>query len=76
MVKTIIASFDGYPSAVKVVRKLTAEGYMSHDIGIVASDVAKDFRTSDAMVAEGSDAPHGRMRSDGRGGRWCGGGNC
>ena len=38
MVKTIVASFDGYPAARKVARALMEDGYMSRDIGIVASD--------------------------------------
>lgn len=46
MVKTIVASFDGYPTARRVVRRLMDDGYMSRDIGIVASNVAGDDRVA------------------------------
>ena len=48
MVKTIVGSFDGYPTARRVVRELMDDGYMSRDIGIVASNVAGDYRAVDA----------------------------
>ena len=40
MVKTIVGSFDGYPSARRVVRELKDDGYMARDIGIMASDIS------------------------------------
>ena len=46
MVKTIVASFDGYPTARRVVRRLMDDGYMSRDIGIVASNVSGDYRVA------------------------------
>ena len=46
MVKTIVASFDGYPTARRVVRELMDDGYMSRDIGIVASNVSGDYRVA------------------------------
>jgi len=49
VVKTIVASFDGYPAARKVARALMEDGYMSRDIGIVASDAAGDYRVAGAL---------------------------
>ena len=48
MVKTIVGSFDGYPTARRVVRELMDDGYMSRDIGIMASNVSGDYRAVDA----------------------------
>ena len=42
MIKTIIASFDGYPAAQQAMRDLMDNGYMACDIGIVASNSQKD----------------------------------
>lgn len=47
MVKTIVASFDGYPTARRVVRQLMDDGFMSRDIGIVAGDATGDYRATD-----------------------------
>ena len=44
MVKTIVGSFDSYPTARRVARALMDEGYMSRDIGIMASNAAGDYR--------------------------------
>ena len=52
MVKTIVGSFDSYPTARRVARQLIDEGYMSRDIGIMASDVAGDYRASESDVKE------------------------
>ena len=55
MVKTIVASVDGYPAARRVVRQLMDDGYMSRDIGIMASNVSGDYR---AASAEEKDSAH------------------
>jgi uncharacterized membrane protein len=55
VVKTIVASFDGYPTARRVVRQLMDDGYMSRDIGIMASNVSGDYR---AASAEEKDSAH------------------
>jgi hypothetical protein len=47
VVKTIVGSFDAYPTARRVARELMDEGYMSPDIGIMASNVAGDYRATD-----------------------------
>jgi uncharacterized membrane protein len=47
VVKTIVASFDGYHPAQKVVLELINDGFMSRDIGIVASNVSGDYRSDD-----------------------------
>ena len=52
MVKTIVASFDGYPTARRVVRELMDDGYMSRDIGIMASNVSGDYRAHDGENTE------------------------
>lgn len=52
MVKTIVGSFDGYPAARRVARELMDDGYMSRDIGIMASNVAGDYRTHDVETKE------------------------
>ena len=52
MVKTIVGSFDGYPTARKVVRELMDDGYMARDIGIMASNVSGDHRATDADEAK------------------------
>src|SRR6185369_12441533 len=44
VVKTIVGSFDSYPTARRVARALMDEGYMSRDIGIMASNAAGDYR--------------------------------
>jgi uncharacterized membrane protein len=49
VIKTIVASFDGYPTARQVVRELMDDGYMSRDIGIVASNVSGDDRVAGAL---------------------------
>jgi hypothetical protein len=49
VVKTIVASFDAYPTARRVVRELMDDGYMSRDIGIVASNVAGDYRVAEDL---------------------------
>ena len=52
MVKTIVASFDGYPTARRVVRELMDDGYMSRDIGIVASNVSGDYRVAGELESK------------------------
>jgi len=52
VVKTIVASFDGYSTARRVVRELMDDGYMSRDIGIMASNVAGDYRAIDAEAKD------------------------
>jgi len=52
VVKTIVGSFDAYPTARRVARELIDEGYMSRDIGIMASDVSGEYR------ADGADKEH------------------
>ena len=47
--QTIVASFDGYPTARRVVRELMDDGYMSRDIGVVASNVSGDYRVAGAL---------------------------
>jgi len=47
VVKTIVASFDSYPTAQRVARALMDEGYMSRDIGLMASNAAGDYRGTD-----------------------------
>ena len=44
MVKTIVASFDGYETAQKVVQKLLDDGFMSRDISILASNISGVYR--------------------------------
>ena len=56
MVKTIVGSFDSYRTARRVVRDLTDDGYMSRDIGIIASNVAGDYRAVDAAGEAKEDA--------------------
>jgi uncharacterized membrane protein len=52
VVKTIVASFDGYPTARRVVRQLMDDGYMSRDIGIMASNVSGDYRAASGEEKE------------------------
>jgi hypothetical protein len=52
VVKTIVGSFDAYPTARRVARELMDEGYMSRDIGIMASNVAGDYRATDGDEKE------------------------
>ena len=52
MVKTIVGSFDGYPTARRVARELMDDGYMARDIGIMASNVSGDYRASDGDEKE------------------------
>ena len=52
MVKTIVGSFDSYRTARRVVRDLTDDGYMSRDIGIIASNVAGDYRAADRFMED------------------------
>jgi uncharacterized membrane protein len=52
VVKTIVGSFDGYPTARRVVRELMDDGYMSRDIGIMASNAAGDHRMADGDEKE------------------------
>ena len=47
MVKTIVGSFDGYPTARRVVRQLMDEGYMSRDIGIMAGNASGHYGAED-----------------------------
>ena len=47
MVKTIVGSFDSYSTARLVARALMDEGYMSRDIGIMASNASGDHRATD-----------------------------
>ena len=56
MVKTIVASFDAYPTARRVVRELMDDGYMSRDIGIVASNVSGDYRVAGDARTKGQRA--------------------
>ena len=49
MVKTIVASFDGYQAAQKAVRDLINDGFMSHDISILASNMSGEFQTDDGV---------------------------
>jgi len=44
VVKTIVGSFDGYPTARRVARELMDEGYMFRDIGIMAGNASGDYR--------------------------------
>ena len=48
MVKTIVGSFDSYPTARRVARELMDEGYMSRDIGIMASNASGEYRAGTA----------------------------
>lgn len=53
MVKTIVASFDGYETAQKVVQKLLDDGFMSRDISILASNISGVYRAeSDVEVSD------------------------
>jgi len=47
VVKTIVGSFDSYPTARRVARALMDEGYMSRDIGIMASNASGEYRGTD-----------------------------
>src|SRR5438045_4150648 len=43
MVKTIVGSFDSYPTARRVARELMDDGYMARDIGIMAGNAAGNY---------------------------------
>ena len=51
MVKTIVASFDGYDTAQRAVRQLIDDGFISRDISILASNVAGDYRPDQRVEA-------------------------
>ena len=60
MVKTIVGSFDGYPTARRVARELMDEGYMFRDIGIMAGNASGDYRAG-TDDDKGSHTTHEQM---------------
>jgi hypothetical protein len=56
MVKTIVGSFDDYSAAQRVVRDLVADGFMSGDIGILASNLSGDYRAEGEAEANSKPA--------------------